>query len=226
VNKRDGHEKFIQTTLNSCRNQQLLPHRYCLDCLCIECGVSGSTLNLPICKGAKLCSYHKCSINICTNRKGSGDDMMYCDKHTCLLCMDCVDISCVGNTYCVSHKCLHPDHPCGNVRLDQSTTCSATATATAVTIISKSLYCMLHTCRICYTMNIPSKNVLEEYPRNACEDHLLCNSISKNGMPCCELAVPPINLYCNMHIMRDIIVDPGDGQCYGIAKSTKKRCKR
>jgi hypothetical protein len=85
---------------------------------------------------------------------------------------------------------------------------------------------MLHTCRICYTLNIPSKNIIEEYPRNACEDHLLCNSISKNGMPCCELAVPPINLYCNMHILKDIIIDPGDGQCYGIAKSSKKRCKQ
>jgi hypothetical protein len=73
--------------------------------------------------------------------------------------------------------------------------------------------------------------LVDEYPRNVCIDHPLCTHFALHGWQCGALAVPP-NLMKRVKHDADLKIEfavaeaiLGDGQCWGIAKRTKERCK-
>lgn len=206
---------------HTCNSSSLSPHIYCEEHLCVECGITDSVLNLPRAGGSVYCVQHKCSVAQCRDlRRG---DFKYCTKHLCRMCEgDSVDPQPVDATapnshICSAHRCANDD--CNNPRLFN-------------TLDRFFAFCIEHTCRVCFLAGEDcDRPVTDEYPRNVCTDHPLCTHFAVEGWQCGALAIPPNLIKCLKH---DVDLYPeysstefimGDGQCWGIAKKTKKRCK-
>eukprot|EP01041_Mallomonas_annulata_P002547 gene2547-4973_t len=218
-----------------CPHLRLWPHAYCAEHLCIECKNTNTVMNLP--KNSiqsQFCRGHKCIIPTCQLLKyinQFGVRIGYCEKHVCVLCIlthvehpNAVDINCPKSRLCKDHRCSHAEYECEQARLPNNS----------------SFFCQLHTCRICMDFgmfgNLP---VIEDYPRNVCFNHPLCNFIGRNGDVCCYLATD--GSFCAIHGYEQTVamiaeietkavqvipdLNENDGYCWGIAKKKKKRCQ-
>ena len=210
-----------------CPAAQLYPLKYCEAHCCEECGISGNSTNLPKVGNSKFCKDHKCVIQTCMQKR---DDLqsdenpsLYCKAHSCLICRQIGKSTGVvpDSRYCESHICQH---------VDENIICVKRC-------LEQSIYCASHTCRICTASGIfpPLGPVQERKPRNVCMEHPLCCKVFRHGGLCTEVAIPPLLTYCHDHTeiekkkeerkgkMKNLL--QGDGQCHGVAKKTKQRCK-
>jgi hypothetical protein len=210
-----------------CPSAQLFPHKFCASHLCEECGVSGNITNSPKVAYSKYCTNHKCVFEACLQKRNSvqsnGNLSLYCSAHSCILCRQIGKSTSVvfESRYCKDHVCQH---------VDDNTICVKRR-------MECSMYCISHTCRICSATDIfpPLGPVREPKPRNVCMEHPLCSKVFRHGGLCTEVAIPPLLMYCVDHTQtvkkkeelkgKANNVLRGDGQCHGIAKTTKQRCK-
>ena len=240
-----GHLRAGERKMSACNQSALLPHSYCFEHCCVECGESGSVLGHPQSDQSKLCFSHKCQIDSCKSiRSGS---TRYCSMHVCSLCEVEADPSraeyrnsgCKGTVLCKDHKCAQAG--CIHARLSgpvvspqsgmvtRSSAKSSTSTIPITSTEQISLYCKEHTCRKCFLSAVPCLLSVEDvYPRNVCTDHTLCSFITNTGHPCNSLADLSSLLYCSKHERDSKEIDdfvPGSGHCCGIATRTRSQCQ-
>eukprot|EP00597_Dinobryon_sp_UTEXLB2267_P013697 CAMPEP_0170108520 /NCGR_PEP_ID=MMETSP0020_2-20130122/6618_1 /TAXON_ID=98059 /ORGANISM="Dinobryon sp., Strain UTEXLB2267" /LENGTH=3294 /DNA_ID=CAMNT_0010333253 /DNA_START=40 /DNA_END=9925 /DNA_ORIENTATION=+ len=207
-----------------CIQPMLLPHQFCENHCCLECGRTGSLLNLPRLPHSFFCEEHKCIVEKCSQKREGIKDQdrnpsLVCKEHACRACLKLgyATFTVMNTRFCEAHICNHidGDDSCGKRRIENSP------------------YCTFHTCRVCQESSIfpPLGPVLEYAPRNVCAEHPLCNKIFRHGGICDKVAVPSMS-YCHDHMelktkkkKNVLLAIKGDGQCHGIAKSTRKRCK-
>ena len=216
-----GEGRPFDSQRQICASPPLSPHAYCEAHLCVTCGITNSVNNLPRLYGSAFCMQHKCSTTQCNDiRRG---DFKYCDRHLCRLCEadsddpQPVDASAPESHICSAHRCASDD--CRNPRL-------------ASTHDRSFAFCAEHTCRVCFLSGEAcDRPVIDEYPRNACIDHPLCTHFTLQGWQCSALAILPNLIKCAKHSVdcdTEVAETKGhiaDGQCCGIAKKSKKRCK-
>lgn len=221
-----GNRLPSDVNLFTCASSPISPHTYCEAHMCVACGLTGSVLNLPRVDGSTLCVAHKCATPKCRSRRRG--DFKYCDVHLCWLCETvgdfaearAVDASVPDSHMCPAHRCACGD--CRNPRLWSA-------------LDRSFLFCQEHTCRVCFLSGRScDQPISDDYPRNVCADHPLCTHFALQGWQCGALAVSPNMIKCVKHdvdadmdigssVGTGVIMD--DGQCCGIAKSTKKRCE-
>lgn len=232
-----------EKSMSACNKPALLPHSYCIDHCCQECGESGSVPGRPRTGQSMLCLLHKCQIGPCNLiRYGSA---RYCSMHICSLCAVEADPSsaestCMDSALCESHKCAQAgclyarlSAPIGSPQFRMMTrsmaTSSASTTAAPASTESISPYCKDHTCRKCFLSTAPCNLPVEDvYPRNVCMAHTLCSFISKGGYPCSSLLVFSSVLYCAKHELEAKEIDDfifGDGLCCGFTRRHNRRCR-
>lgn len=207
-----------------CNQSKLLPHNFCEEHCCLECGRTGSFFNLPRMPQSLFCEEHNCIAELCSQkREGIRDHdrnpSFVCKDHACRVCLkqDYSTFAVMDSRFCEAHVCSHTDNDgtCGKRRIENSS------------------FCTSHTCRVCKELSIfpPLGPVVEYAPRNVCEEHPLCSKIFRHGGLCDKVAVPPLMTYCRDHMEVEkkkknvVVVKKADGQCHGIAKKTKQRCK-
>ena len=217
-----------QCAVVPCTGQALVPHIFCINHCCRECADSGSNSGMPIIDGSGLCRLHKCSAVNCNSLRINEE--LYCGDHICLVCameLPQSEVQCRENgdcKVCIDHKCYMTD--CDNIRLRSfylNSNASASATATGLIV---ALYCLEHTCRICFLNGSDlCCQVEDDYPRNVCDVHPLCTRVTGRNLKCCKQAIPPNNYYCQDHVeTKDNAIIDGDRMCCGITSKNKK-CK-
>ena len=200
-----------------CKNPRIQPQIFCLDHCCIVCAQTGDTRGLPRMAGLRVCKEHKCAMEKCGYVR-LNSEIAYCTNHLCVACApDMIrhaDVECPESRLCPDHRCQHPEEPCQNQRDPSSP-----------------LYCWAHTCRVCRDIGQETfRPVIEEFPRNHCIDHPLCNRVFKNGNMCHAVAVNPPGHFCVEHTDVEVrpnknrVIVKGDGQCCGINRKNM-RCK-
>ena len=239
-----GHLTARESNMSKCNQPALLPHSYCLEHCCVECGESRSVLGYPQSGQSKLCISHKCQIDSCKSiRSGS---TRYCSMHICSLCEVEADPSwaeyrnsgCKGSVLCKDHKCaeagcIHArlsgaafSHQSGMITRSSAKSSASIISATSTNQIS--LYCKEHTCRKCFLSAVPCLLPVEDgYPRNVCMDHTLCSFITNTGYPCSSLSVFSSLLYCAKHEEESKEIDDfvaGSGHCCGTTKA-RQQCQ-
>ena len=224
---------------------------YCYKHCCEACLMDGLLIDYPLTSKSKYCDFHECRLEGCISiRDGCYDTQTkgyrlfeFCERHVCRICRliytkqvqnqsqslsqlplpRCVDPPCRDAAYCVQHRCGF-SQPGEGVCLNRH--------------LHNSSHCRIHSCRVCLevaneTYDDTQENVnaaSENYPRNVCSKHALCQEITMQGTECNNLAIAPNFLYCKSHeegsVMKSEVSIRGDGQCSGKVKKTKARCKR
>ena len=215
-----------QCRVLNCAKAQLVPFEFCVDHCCAKCIAEGSVSPFSRCVATTpFCSMHKCSLDRCKNSSidrggGDSDRPHFCEKHKCMLCDECVDLTnneAILAGLCTQHRCAHPFYFCPNV--------AATTN-----------YCADHTCKVCTLEGRDAFGPVNELPpRHTCDMHPLCQQVLRDGSLCCDLAMTG-EMHCQPHllaqqrqskfgdsIMRAVQYYLPDGQCCGVS-AKKKRC--
>lgn len=164
---------------DACDRMIVLPHAFCeFHCctVCLRLGHAQVQSNI----GGNLCILHKCFAAGCQSERSNGKDS--CEFHTCVDCGNCIDKACPDSHLCSSHRCA-ANH------------CKRRHT-------SHSLFCIIHSCKVCLNHQEFGDIASDLPPRNACAKHPLCNHMLRNGTLCNEVAVPP-GIYCAKHCNND-----------------------
>ncbi|KAI8896071.1 hypothetical protein BC833DRAFT_599019, partial [Globomyces pollinis-pini] len=120
------------------------------------------------------------------------DNRDLCNDHCCQYCFTGLKLA--GKLYCSEHSCEEAD--CLDLKLP----------------IAEQMYCSDHACIVCLQRGEVAGLATDEPPRNACELHTLCCSISKSGDPC----------YATCHGETSFCLEHQQTTCRGITKKGNK----
>jgi hypothetical protein len=196
-------------TIRGCQKIIFAPFDFCLDHMCKECLQIGYMSNqakqiyFQRNQLSDFCGNHKCADKDCNGVKLP--DLPFCELHACRICGERAAFE---RLYCENHNCMFEDG-CTNARMIHPTNGM------------ESLYCVDHTCSICFQLG--AELTQSAYPpRFTCASHELCQFVyQEDGSSCdCLIDLTLHSSYCPQHIPKFY-----DGKCNGIAKKTGKPCK-
>ncbi len=170
---------------------------YCRDHCCVICHFivtrhdprdAKSVLRV---QGSEFCKEHKCAEAQCQGfRLFDCGRQNFCDFHACVACDGTrgrISVEAPPSRLCDEHRCGYVDivnDRCG------------------VEIDSVVWFCESHECRICREYGLPlDQTVVDNPPRNVCQQHPLCIEIMHDGEICNSQAVEN-TAYCKMHSKR------------------------